>query len=160
MNAKELVVTSVETQTSELTGNKFDLVTLKQVAGLSVTGAIKFAMSKGQPLMARRISNVGRIVVGDVVDGSIVSVKTTDYAIGDRTANSYTVAVYEGESATDLVNESFKRQGISACALDGKGQPTLDLTPVVEEGNTAPAAQPNAEGADVKTEEKEPAAIV
>ena len=130
MDVKELMVTNVAEGTSELSGNKYEIVTLKQIAGQSVTGAIKFKMEKGQPLMARRVANVGRISVGEVFDGAIVTVKTTPYKLrdSDRIVESYTVAAYEGESAITLVNESFERQGIKACALDSKGEPTVDFT--------------------------------
>lgn len=134
---KELVVTSVNVVTDELTNNTYARVTLKQVAGLSVTGSVKFKMEKGQPLIATRLANVNgagipSMNVGDIIDGAIVKVATTDYQLrdSDRTVNSFTVAVFDGESAIDLVNAALERQGHVACALNGKGELTKTLEPV------------------------------
>lgn len=128
---KELVVTSVNVVTDE-NDNTYARVTLKQVAGLSVTGSVKFKMEKGQPLIATRLANVNAagipsMNVGDIVDGVIVKVATTDYQLrdSDRVVNSFTVAVFDGERAIDLVNGALERQGHKACALDNTGKPTI-----------------------------------
>lgn len=127
---KELIVVSVTKEKSKKSGAQvYDLVTLKQVAGLSVTGSIKYRMEKGQPLLAKRVSNNDRIAVGDVMDGFISKQPTTPYNIGEngRLAESFTVAVFDGESPVDLVNDAFARQNILACATVN-GIATLDLT--------------------------------
>lgn len=141
---KELVVTSVNVVTDELSNNTYARVTLKQVAGLSVTGSVKFKMERGQPLIATRLANVNgagipSMNVGDIVDGVIMKVATTDYQLADsdRTVNSFTVAVFDGESAIDLVNAALERQGHKACALNSKGEPTITFepAPVDQEGS-------------------------
>lgn len=146
---KELVVTSVNVVTDELANNTYARVTLKQVAGLSVTGSVKFKMEKGQPLIATRLANVNgagvsSMNVGDIVDGVIMKVATTDYQLrdSDRVVNSFTVAVFDGESAIDLVNSALERQGHKACALNGKGEPTIAFEvaqPKQEEPSTVDA---------------------
>lgn len=132
---KELVVVTVEKviKESETAGQepkRYALVSLKQVAGVSaVTGAIKYKMENGQPLVATRYANlndrdVTSLNVGDIIDGEIVKVPTTDYQINGRTVNTFTQAVYDGEKAVDLVNTALAKIGHAACALLSDGKPS------------------------------------
>lgn len=139
-NVNELVVTAVLLETSRTTGNTYAMAVLKQVAGVSVTGSVKFKMENGSPLTAKRICNINEkgetsLNAGDVFDGTIIKVKTTPYLSrdGKRTVESFTVPVFDGESAIDNVNKAFTNLGVKACALDSKGLPTMDLKTEVTE---------------------------
>lgn len=53
------------------------------------------------------------IAVGDIVEGKIVTVSTTDYAIGERTVNSWTGVIFSNEDQTKYINSQLKANNAS-----------------------------------------------
>jgi hypothetical protein len=48
------------------------------------------------------------IAVGDVIEGKITSVNTSDYTIGERTVNSWTGVIFSNEDEVKYINSQLK----------------------------------------------------